>query len=111
MRYNLKSIVVKTICLVSILVVAIVVLLLILDVLLMPILKEALLDPGRQDWCGVFSRCLSGMKQSFFEYLLSGRAWRHLDLAAIESRAKRAAILGVLVGLGIMSYSVLSTRK
>jgi hypothetical protein len=111
MKFKIALIVPKAIYVVCIFMVAIVSLLLILDLILAPISAEILVDPSRRNWCGFFSRCASGMRQSFFEYLWSGAPWRRLNIIAIERRAGLAAILGLLIGIGFMGFSFLSSQR
>jgi hypothetical protein len=111
MKYNIDHIVLKTICVMYIFMVAMVGLLLMLDLILLPILAKVLLDPIEQDWCGIFSRCVSQIQQSFFGYLWSGAPWRKLNIVAIESRAKLAAIFGLFIGGAIMVSSFFARHR
>jgi hypothetical protein len=111
MKFKIALIVPKAIYVVCIFMVAIVSLLLILDLILAPISAEILVDPSRRDWCGFFSRCASGTRQSFLEYLWSDAPWRRLHIIAIERRAELAAILGLLIGIGFMGLLFFSSQR
>ena len=88
-----------------------IVMVLILDFIVSPILRELLLEPYIRDWCGILSRCASRTQKSFIEHLQSGALWTSLDLVATESRLKKAALLGSVIGVGYVAIAAFPRQR
>lgn len=111
MKYELVPLFKRTLQIVLVFIVAMVGLIVILDFILLPILVDFFIDDSDQKWCGVFTRCASGMGPLYVEYFWAGGPWEKLNMGATLERIKSAAIVGVLVGIGFTGISFFPYRR
>ncbi|WP_157845801.1 hypothetical protein [Herbaspirillum huttiense] len=111
MRKNYKEIIFPVLCVMVIFICAMLCLVAVVDLVVAPILKELLQDSLTRDWCGVFTRCASQTKMTFVEHVTSPKFWKNIHTENIERRLKSAALLGALIGFGLVAISVFRRRS